>query len=322
MLEALQAGQAHGLAGFASSSDRTRPSPGERVTGYRSISQPKSQLVEGIDASTDGSSGRPVRDFRLWSVAAARATMLRMVDTSERTVVVADLLPRAGAMLVDCAILGLYMPVDAYLRRRNPAWGVLGLTLGIAYFAWGNGVRGRTFGKELFGLEVVDAGGDAPVGWSRGVLRTAAALVLGLFLVDVLHLLWDSRRQALHDLAAGTLVVQNPSRLVRHADSPGLLRRVPVAVSTGDRFSCQQWATVALVLAGVGMLPILFLFGPIFGPPALLAAFWARRDSDGVPPAIARRVRRQTAVALWLAAADIAFGLLAWWMTSQPGFEM
>jgi uncharacterized RDD family membrane protein YckC len=81
------------------------------------------------------------------------------------------------------------------------------------YFAVGWATTGTTPGMALFGVRVVGLDGSPATG-RQAVVRTLAfplsVLPLGLgFLGVVLH----RRRRALHDLAAGTVVV--------YADSPG-----------------------------------------------------------------------------------------------------
>ncbi len=85
------------------------------------------------------------------------------------------------------------------------------------YFWVGHAVWGLTLGKWLVGIQVVRQDGTVP-GWWRSAVRAIVSNVAGslpLFgLVDPAWLLWDKRRQTLHDKAAGTFVV---ARRPRHA---------------------------------------------------------------------------------------------------------
>jgi len=130
---------------------------------------------------------------------------------------------RSLAALVDCGILIVLLFIEALVLV-----GVFGLRverdLGMAdapYFliaaliAWlycagfDSGRRGATPGKRALGLEVVDLNGERP-GFARATLRfvlrglTAATAMLGWIMIAL-----TSRRQALHDLAAGTLVIRS-----------------------------------------------------------------------------------------------------------------
>jgi RDD family len=87
---------------------------------------------------------------------------------------------------------------------------------GLLYFAtlsarW----RGQTLGKRLFGLRVVELTGK-PLTFLQGVKRFggyAAGMATGG--LGFAQLLWDSNRQALHDKAAHTVVID--TRQAKHA---------------------------------------------------------------------------------------------------------
>ncbi|GAB3135625.1 RDD family protein [Microbispora hainanensis] len=70
--------------------------------------------------------------------------------------------------------------------------------------------KGQTVGKRLFGMRVVRENGE-PAGPGPIAVRQAVEIVLCwvccLGLVNLAWILFDRRRQALHDKAAGTLVV-------------------------------------------------------------------------------------------------------------------
>lgn len=72
--------------------------------------------------------------------------------------------------------------------------------------------RGQTVGMMALGLAVRDAATGGPIGFWRAALRQLVALGLGLLfeiplLIDLLSPLWDKRRQAWHDHAARSLVI-------------------------------------------------------------------------------------------------------------------
>ena len=75
-----------------------------------------------------------------------------------------------------------------------------------------------TFGKRALGIKVTDLDGK-PIGWGRAVGRWFGRLLSGfLFCIGYLMTLFTSRKQALHDMLASTLVVdrwaytQHPER--------------------------------------------------------------------------------------------------------------
>lgn len=64
-----------------------------------------------------------------------------------------------------------------------------------------------TFGKRALGIKVTDLDGK-PIGWGRAVGRWFGRLLSGfLFCIGYLMSLFTSRKQALHDMLASTLVV-------------------------------------------------------------------------------------------------------------------
>ncbi|MFA1541230.1 RDD family protein [Actinomadura monticuli] len=120
--------------------------------------------------------------------------------------------------------------------------------LGFGYFTVGHARWGQTIGKKAFSIRVVKAADLSAVTWGQSIVReavvyaisivtvvlnflTPAAGILGLVgLIDNAWILWDERRQALHDKAAGTVVMKatpwTPNPYARtappgQADGPG-----------------------------------------------------------------------------------------------------
>ncbi len=101
-----------------------------------------------------------------------------------------------------------------------------GLTAGflVLYFAVAeSGPHAATFGKRALDLAVRDRNGEPP-GFRRALLRLLLRfLTAGTLLLGWLTILFTPRRQALHDLLSGTVVVMaGPSR---QADIQGEDRR-------------------------------------------------------------------------------------------------
>ena len=90
------------------------------------------------------------------------------------------------------------------------------IILAVVYYWLLTGYWGTTIGKRSVGTWVVSAeNGGSKIGLPRSFLRAVIFVVGGevmplFFLVDNLWLLWDPRRQTLHDKAARTLVVRQP----------------------------------------------------------------------------------------------------------------
>jgi uncharacterized RDD family membrane protein YckC len=78
----------------------------------------------------------------------------------------------------------------------------------VAYFVLGHGTAGRTAGKRLVGVRVVDEQG-APIGYVRALGRSVATLLAALpFGLGLALAALRSDRRGLHDLLAGTRVVR------------------------------------------------------------------------------------------------------------------
>jgi uncharacterized RDD family membrane protein YckC len=125
---------------------------------------------------------------------------------------------RLVALLIDAVITGVLSfvagVVTGILGAGNPdaassvAAGV-GTLLGLAYYVvLEGGPRQATFGKSLLGLKVTDSDGN-PIGYGKALLRTIAKIVSGLIIgIGYLMAAFTARKQALHDMIAGTLVVR------------------------------------------------------------------------------------------------------------------
>ncbi|GAA4132592.1 RDD family protein [Actinomadura keratinilytica] len=139
---------------------------------------------------------------------------------------------RLGAAVVDSLLLSVVMlpvllPLVDWRQMTGPSpnapavdRGQLAVNLaylGLAFlYYWLMHLRfGQTLGKMLLRTRVVraDTGGAISAGQAAG--RSAFYSVLGglcgcVGIVDVAWILWDERRQALHDKVAGTVVVKAP----------------------------------------------------------------------------------------------------------------
>ena len=131
---------------------------------------------------------------------------------------------RVLAALIDAAVLILLLLVESYallelaelkVDRERLTAADLPYFLIAALIAWlycagmESGRRGATLGKRLFGLEVLDLAGERP-GFARASLRFALRALT--FPVGWLWIPLTQRRQALHDLAARTIVVRSGRR--------------------------------------------------------------------------------------------------------------
>ncbi len=96
--------------------------------------------------------------------------------------------------------------VLAYSRLLAPAAGLFA-ALALLYLALFTMLGGQTPGKRVARIRVIDQNGQGPSP-GRAALRALLALGSGaLMLMGFLWVLFDRRRQALHDKLAGTFVV-------------------------------------------------------------------------------------------------------------------
>jgi uncharacterized RDD family membrane protein YckC len=78
-----------------------------------------------------------------------------------------------------------------------------------AYLAFFEGSpSGQTIGKRALGIRVIDFRAGGPIGFARGLGRTAARILSGLLChLGYFWMLWDGERQTWHDKLATTVVV-------------------------------------------------------------------------------------------------------------------
>ncbi|MCW2887711.1 MAG: hypothetical protein QOE54_3632 [Streptosporangiaceae bacterium] len=137
---------------------------------------------------------------------------------------------RLGAAIIDLIILAavdflISLPFVSWHRLTHLRQGefvspeqyklnLIALIIGFLYF-WLLTYRrhGQTVGKRLLGIRVVRADDGGPISNSQALMRALVYAVAGnvcscFGVLDVLWILWDRRKQALHDKAARTVVVK------------------------------------------------------------------------------------------------------------------
>lgn len=92
------------------------------------------------------------------------------------------------------------------------------LILDMVYFTWFHGAVGRTPGKMLLGLRVVQATGE-PMTFGLAFLRWVGYLISKLALgLGFIWIAFDRRKQGWHDKLAGTVVVTVKKGLDKESD--------------------------------------------------------------------------------------------------------
>ena len=126
-----------------------------------------------------------------------------------------DLLPLAGLLMIATALAvlltRLLVPVERVDLLLRSGWPHVLLqvwlsTLTLAYYTYSWMRRGQTIGMRAWKIAVQTETGALTL---HAALRRA---LIGLVLPGLLWCLFDPRRRALHDRAAGTFVVYRPKQ--------------------------------------------------------------------------------------------------------------
>ncbi|MCW2938337.1 MAG: domain containing protein [Actinomycetia bacterium] len=146
---------------------------------------------------------------------------------------------RLGAGIIDLIIVSIVFgilsaPFTDWNRVFHPGTGdmvivgtgyagtIISYLVGLLYYGFMHGKWGQTLGKKLLRIRVVRAQDLGALSMSQAFGRSAIYWVLMelccLALIDVAWILWDPRRQALHDKAVQSVVVKvNPGELDPYA---------------------------------------------------------------------------------------------------------
>ncbi len=119
----------------------------------------------------------------------------------------------AATWLVTAPVLGFRTMYEGSLARQAAANLVAGV-VAFLYYVLQHGRWGRTLGKRAMSLRVVRAEGFGAIDYGQAAWRLLFAYLVSVVtcgvggVVDVAWILWDPRRQALHDKVAHTVVVK------------------------------------------------------------------------------------------------------------------
>jgi uncharacterized RDD family membrane protein YckC len=131
--------------------------------------------------------------------------MNTLLDYNSTSVRYASLFKRFLAVLLDGIILGIIETICAKFLGHKFG-GTLTFFVGIAYFvALETSASQATFGKSALGLRVTDTNGET-ITAGAAILRYAIKSFV--FFISIFLVLFSSRKQALHDIVAGTVVVE------------------------------------------------------------------------------------------------------------------
>jgi uncharacterized RDD family membrane protein YckC len=126
----------------------------------------------------------------------------------EEPVVYAGFWQRVGAAVLDAIILSVLNALLTFVSS-SPLASVLSLVFGWLYYALQeSGSSQATIGKKALGIKVTRLdGGQISFGQATG--RYFGKILSGIILlIGYLMMLWDDKKQTLHDKLASTLVVK------------------------------------------------------------------------------------------------------------------
>ena len=201
-----------------------RISPGDLVWKEGMAEWADCATVQGLFPATrtaEGGSG--ATDWNPYRSPTVDTTTASSDDPGSGRLVYADYLPRVGAHLLDMLFLILMTWIPGFLLAIaliailgqqtasavvEPVANLLGLLIGIAYYVGlETSTKQGTWGKQIVGIKVTDLHGRRLTA-GRALGRYFAHIVTALsFGIGMLMPLFTQKRQTLHDMIAGCLVV-------------------------------------------------------------------------------------------------------------------
>lgn len=128
-----------------------------------------------------------------------------------------------GILLMVVFIVGpIFGNSEGIFNVPNIQTGIIDVFIFLAYFVIPTGIFGRTIGKWVAGISVVDEEGNKPgvaVAIPREVVGRFVATIT--FCVGIIWIVFDKNHQGWHDKMAGTYVV-----VVPNSGGPGFLARM------------------------------------------------------------------------------------------------
>jgi uncharacterized RDD family membrane protein YckC len=125
---------------------------------------------------------------------------------------------RVVATILDSIVFGILIgvfgtrtPTSGFSVTRLATGGnLLLLVIAVLYYVLMEGLLGRTVGKMITGVRVIDEATGNPPGIGKAIVRTLLRIIDGLFayLVGFIIVQASDRRRRLGDMAARTLVVR------------------------------------------------------------------------------------------------------------------
>ncbi len=94
-------------------------------------------------------------------------------------------------------------------NNQSPFLFLINLAISIGYWVFYQASAGQTLGKKVMGIKVVDLSGNKPTAMTFFLREIIGKMVSAIILfIGYLMILWDAKKQGLHDKIAGTIVVK------------------------------------------------------------------------------------------------------------------
>lgn len=111
-------------------------------------------------------------------------------------------------IMVVSFILGLVLAL-ALGKNGETLGSLLSIVINIGYFVFYQAINGQTLGKKAMKIKVVDLSGNKPTIMTFFLREIIGKLISAIILlIGYLMILWDAKKQGLHDKIAGTVVVK------------------------------------------------------------------------------------------------------------------
>jgi len=129
---------------------------------------------------------------------------------TDEPVVYGSFMQRAGAAIIDSIILGIPVLLLIQFTYKQEIYIISAIVIDWLYYALQeSGSMQATLGKKALGLKVTSLDGQR-ISFGQATGRYFGKIISRLIIyIGYLMVLWDDKRQALHDKMAGTLVVTN-----------------------------------------------------------------------------------------------------------------
>lgn len=183
------------------------PGPGVRWSGDGSLAPrraPRWGAAPPVPAPPTVAEAAPVPG----AIADRRPTVDGMVLASVPRRLGAFFLDLAIKMVI-LAIVFAFSGVEFVDPREVPVGSVVGATVLNFGYAFLFGISGLSPGQRILKIRIVALNGEAPGTW-RSFVRAVFSLNETLLYLSSGWILFDRRRQALHDKVAGTIMIMRP----------------------------------------------------------------------------------------------------------------